>query len=160
METLKPIEHEAEPTKLDKALAFQDWWESTQHYHADLLEYDSIKWGSVVKEAFFAAATAPPTTQAAVAAALRKAAEVCSEQEKKSTACSASTKSHKDMMMYSNTATGAAYCKAGILALPRDDSALREICTRVANKTAREEPHPDWDWAIKRIVNDVLGETK
>jgi len=83
------------------------------------------------------------TTQAAVAAALRKAADMCNYQ----------LKEHRYMPTVAHSVEDA------ILALPHDDSALREICMRVArevNEWARGVEHRSG--STEAIVDRVLGE--
>lgn len=84
-----------------------------------------------------------PTVQAAVAAALRKAADTCQS------------------VIHAKFEGGTAHeALEAILALPHDDSALREICIRVADEAAKAEAKGLLQINYKNIVDRVLGEVK
>jgi hypothetical protein len=77
--------------------------------------------------------TAPPQTQAAVSAALRTAAEVLEVGEYdvvKETYCG---------NVYEDATATINELQKAILALPQDDSALRELCLRVAEEVNYSE---------------------
>lgn len=82
-----------------------------------------------------------PIVQAAVAAALRKAAGICWERR----------------------SIEGGYCAEAILAIPHDDSALREFGVKIARATYSAVPKSRMqtfqEWA-EAIVDRVLGEVK
>lgn len=95
-----------------------------------------LRWNPVTESCFQQKAlyTQPPTTRAAVSAALRKAAEVCG---------------NLPMCEVAKAAFD------GVRSLPHDDSALRDICLRVA----REVDYCSGQ-NLDELVDRVLGETK
>ena len=82
----------------------------------------------------------PPTTQAAVAAAIRKCAEVCDE-------------------VWRNREGNALAAKSRILAIPHDDTALREFGLKVVEATLDHIGHPV-QVDGNSIVDRVMGEVK